>query len=78
MLMGALLTVGAFAARPLAREGAGWFVAADPGDEAVRALAPVAVANVLEGWQAVSGALMAIGLALALVGLVLGVRRSRG
>ncbi len=73
--LGALLAVTAFALRPLARDEAGRLASADGADEAVAALAPVVVGAVLDGWSAVSGALIAIGLAIALVGFVLGVRR---
>ncbi|MFM9125553.1 MAG: LPXTG cell wall anchor domain-containing protein, partial [Actinomycetota bacterium] len=71
------LAASAFFLRPLARESTTWLAAADSRDEAVAALTPVVVDAVLDGWTAVSGALTAIGLALALVGLVLGVRRRR-
>ena len=73
--LGVLLASAAFLLRPLARERADRLAAADGADEAVAALAPVVVGAVLDGWSAVSGALIAIGLAIALVGLVLGVRR---
>lgn len=75
--LGAVLAASAFLLRPLAHEGTSWLAAADTRDEAVAALAPVAVDAVLDGWTAVSGALTAIGLAIALVGFVLGVRRRR-
>jgi hypothetical protein len=73
--LGALLAASAFLLRPLAREGAGRLASADGADEAVAALAPIVVGAVLDGWSAVSGALIAIGLAIVLVGFVLGVRR---
>jgi hypothetical protein len=75
--LGLALAASAFLLRPLARQSTTWLSTADPRDEAVAALAPVAVDAVLDGWTAVSGALTAIGLAIALVGLVLGVRRRR-
>ena len=75
--LGLALAASAFLLRPLARESTTWLSSADTRDEAVAALAPVAVDAVLDGWTAVSGALTAIGLAIALVGLVLGVRRRR-
>ncbi|MFM7247013.1 MAG: hypothetical protein ACKO2Y_06055 [Actinomycetota bacterium] len=77
LALGLILAASAFLLRPLARESTTWLAAADSRDEAVAALAPVVVDAVLDGWTAVSGALTAIGLALALVGLVLGVRRRR-
>jgi LPXTG-motif cell wall-anchored protein len=77
LVLGLVLAASAVLLRPLARERTSWLAAADTPDEAVAALAPVAVDAVLDGWTAVSGALTAIGLAIALVGLVLGVRRRR-
>jgi hypothetical protein len=77
VVLGVILAASAFLLRPLAREGTSWLAAADTRDEAAAALAPVAVDAVLDGWTAVSGALTAIGLAIALVGFVLGVRRRR-
>jgi hypothetical protein len=37
----------------------------------------VFVDQLFDGWRAVSGALIAIGLALVLVGLVFGIRRTQ-
>ncbi len=73
LALGASLAAGAYLLRPGAEGGAGWLVnARQPGYEA---LARVIVAEALDGWTAVSGALIAIGLAIVLVGLVLGLRR---
>lgn len=73
VVLGTGLAVGAYLLRPLAEDGAGWFV--DSGQVGYGQLARVIVREALDGWSAVSGALIAIGLAIVLVGLVLGVRR---
>jgi hypothetical protein len=75
LVLGLSLAGAAFLVRPVATSSASWFV----GDQqpGLDRLSRAAVVELLAGWSAVSGALIAIGLALALVGLVLGVRRRR-
>lgn len=73
VVLGGVLAAGAYLLRPLAEGGAAWFV--DPRQPGYENLARVIVRESLDGWAAVSGALIAIGLAIALVGLVLGLRR---
>jgi hypothetical protein len=76
LLIGLALAAGALALRPAVDAYASLVVTAG-GDPARGGLAEAAADQVLRGWPAVSGALVAIGLAFALVGLVAGLRRPR-
>ncbi len=77
VLMGIALAVSAYLLRPLATDVSASVVAQRSQDVSTGPLAGVFVDQLFDGWTAVSGALIAIGLALALVGLVFGVRRAQ-
>jgi len=77
VLLGLFLAVAAYGLRPIATYAHGWIVDARTSDQGLAALSKVAINEIFVGWSAVSGALIAIGLALALVGAVLGFRRPR-
>ena len=77
ILLGAGLGASAYLLRPLATDVAGAVVARRSQETSTGPLAAVFVDRLFDGWTAVSGAMIAIGLALMLVGLVFGLRRSR-
>jgi hypothetical protein len=77
IVLGVGLAVSAYLLRPLATDVTSAVVARETQDVSTGPLAGVFVDNLFDGWTAVSGALIAIGLALALVGLVFSLRRSR-
>ncbi|MGI9116374.1 MAG: hypothetical protein ACR2JV_01905 [Gaiellales bacterium] len=76
VLMGVALAVSAYLLRPLATDVTSSAVARSSQDVTTGPLAGVFVDQLFTGWSAVSGALIAIGLALVLVGVVFGVRRA--
>ena len=71
ILLGLGLAITAFVVSPVATTSASWLV-----DASATAIAATLVDQLLRGWTAISRALMAIGLALALVGVVVGLRRA--
>jgi hypothetical protein len=75
LLLGIALAVAAFFVRPIATTSSGLFINRGAQGGSASTLAPTVVEQVFTGWSAVSGALIAIGLALALVGAVLSLRR---
>ena len=77
MLLGFGLAASAYLLRPLATDVTSAVVAQQAQDVSTGPLAAVFVDQLFAGWSAVSGALIAIGLALMLVGIVFGVRRRR-
>ena len=74
LALGALLAVGAWLLRPVATSLATSIVAQRSRDTTTGPLADEFVQHLFAGWSAVSGALIAIGVALALLGVVFGVR----
>lgn len=76
IVLGAGLSASAYLLRPLATDLTGTVVARQAQDVSTGPLAAVFVDQLFDGWTAVSGALIAIGLSLVLVGAVFGVRRS--
>ena len=75
LVLGIALAAAAFFLRPLATTSSGLFIDRGAQGGSASTLAPTVVEQVFTGWSAVSGALIAIGLALALVGAVLSLRR---
>ncbi len=75
LVLGIALAAAAFFLRPLATTSSGLFINRGAQGGSASTLAPTVVEQVFTGWSAVSGALIAIGLALALVGAVLSLRR---
>jgi len=75
LVLGIALAAAAFLLRPIATTASGLFINRGSQGGSASSLAPTVVEQVFTGWSAVSGALIAIGLALALVGAVLSVRR---
>ena len=75
LVLGISLAAAAFLLRPIATTASGLFINRGSQGGSASSLAPTVVEQVFTGWSAVSGALIAIGLALALVGAVLSVRR---
>ena len=79
LLLGVMLAAAAWLLRPLATEATAAMVASSSREPATGGLAEAFVQGVFTGWSAVSGALIAIGVALAVLGLVFGLRsRGRG
>jgi hypothetical protein len=77
VLLGATLATSAFLLQPLATDATRYVVRGQGQDVSTGPLAAVFVDQLFDGWRAVSGALIAIGLALVLVGLVFGIRRTQ-
>lgn len=75
VVMGVLLAVAAWFLRPVATGLAASMVAGQSADAATGPLADEFIQRIFTGWSAVSGALIAIGIALVVVGVVFGVRR---
>ena len=78
ILLGVGLAVSAYLLRPLATELTGSVVARQSQDVSTGPLATVFVDQLFDGWSSVSGALIAIGLSLVLVGVVFSLRRTKG
>ncbi|MGI9186619.1 MAG: hypothetical protein ACR2J9_03715 [Gaiellales bacterium] len=76
IVLGVGLAVSAYLLRPLATDLTGSVVARRAQDVSTGPLAAEFVNQLFDGWSSVSGALIAIGLALVLVGLVFSLRRS--
>ncbi len=77
ILLGLGLAVSAYLLRPLATDLTGSVVARQAQDVSTGPLAAVFVDQLFDGWSSVSGALIAIGLSLILVGAVFSLRRSK-
>ena len=77
MLLGVGLAVSAYLLRPLSTDLLGSVVAGQTQDSSTGPLASVFVDQLFEGWSSVSGALIAIGAALVLVGVVFSLRRTK-
>lgn len=77
ILLGALLAVAAWFARPAATRLASSIAAERSRETATGPLADAFVQHLFAGWSAVSGALIAIGVALAILGAVFGARGRR-
>jgi len=75
LVLGIALAAAAFLLRPIATTASGLFINRGSQGGSASSLAPTVVEQVFTGWSAVSGALIAIGLALALAGAVLSLRR---
>mgnify|MGYP007062850936 CR=1 FL=1 len=75
LVLGIALAAAAFLLRPAATTWSALFINRGAQGGSASTLAPTVVEQVFTGWSAVSGALIAIGLALALVGAVLSLRR---
>ena len=75
LVLGTALAAAAFFLRPIATMSSGLLINRGSQGGSASTLAPTVVQQVFTGWSAVSGALIAIGLALALVGAVLSLRR---
>lgn len=75
LVLGIALAAAAFFLRPIATMSSGLLINRGSQGGSASTLAPTVVQQVFTGWSAVSGALIAIGLALALVGAVLSLRR---
>ena len=75
LVLGIALAAAAFLLRPVATTWSDLFINRGAQGGSASTLAPTVVEQVFTGWAAVSGALIAIGLALALVGAVLSLRR---
>jgi len=75
LVLGIALAAAAFLLRPVATTWSDLFINRGAQGGSASTLAPTVVEQVFTGWSAVSGALIAIGLALALVGAVLSLRR---
>ena len=77
LLLGVMLVIAAFFLRSMAAQYIARFVVGPRGDAERQALDQEVIDQVLRGWGSVSGALIGIGLALALVGLTFSLRRRR-
>lgn len=75
LVLGIGLAAAAFLLRPVATTASGLFINRGSQGGAASPLAPTVIEQIFTGWAAVGGALIAIGLALALVGAVLSLRR---
>jgi hypothetical protein len=75
LVLGITVAAAAFFLRPIATTSSGLFINRGSQGGSASSLAPTVVEQVFTGWSSVSGALIAIGLALALVGAVLSLRR---
>lgn len=75
LLLGVMLAGAAFFLRSMAAEYVARFVVGTSGNAERQALDQEVIEQVLRGWGSVSGALIGIGLALALVGLTVSLRR---
>ena len=75
ILLGLLLAVVAWLLRPVATGAATAMVSRNGADPSTGTLADAFVEHLFAGWGAVSGALIAIGAALVLLGLVFSLRR---
>ena len=75
VLLGVLLAVAAWLLRPLATSATTAMVSREGADPSTGPLAEEFVQHLFAGWGAVSGALIAIGAALAILGLVFSLRR---
>ena len=77
LVLGTGLAVSAYLLRPLSTNVLGSVVAGQTQDSSTGPLASVFVDQLFAGWSAVSGALIAIGAALVLVGVVFSLRRTK-
>ena len=75
VLLGVLLAAAAWLLRPIATGAVPAMVSRDAPDSTTGPLAGEFVQRLFDGWGAVSGALIAIGIALAILGVVFGLRR---
>jgi ABC-type sugar transport system substrate-binding protein len=75
VLLGVLLAAAAWLLRPLATGTASTMAARRSAETSTGPLADEFVQRLFDGWSAVSGALIAIGVALAILGVVFGLRR---
>jgi hypothetical protein len=77
IVLGVGLAVCSYLLRPLATNLTGSVVEQQSQDVSTGPLAGVFVDQLFDGWTSVSGAMIAIGLAVTLVGLVFSLRRSK-
>ena len=77
LVLGAGLAASAYLLRPLAVDVTGSVAARQSEEASTGPLASAFVQQLFDGWSSVSGALIAIGLSLMLVGVVFSLRRSK-